>query len=81
MDAIDELLARPTLPPPGARAALRKAEGLSQETAARAVGVTRVAYQRWEVGTTEPDEEHRRLYLRLLNGLAAKHPGIWGDAR
>lgn len=74
VDAIDALLTRPELPPPAVRAALRKADGLSQAEAAAAIGVTRVAYQRWETGHAEPRARHRALYLRLLQGLSKKHP-------
>ncbi|WP_346094397.1 helix-turn-helix domain-containing protein [Streptomyces olivaceiscleroticus] len=74
MDAIDALLARPDLPPPAIRAALRRADGLTQAEAAKAIGVTRVAYQRWETGQAEPHARHRARYLRLLQGLSKKHP-------
>lgn len=74
MDAIDALLARPSLPPPAIRAALRRADGLTQAEVAEAIGVTRVAFNRWETGKAEPRARHRATYLRLLEGLAKKHP-------
>ena len=38
--------------------ALRRANGLSQERAAEAVGVTRQALAKWEAGETTPDILH-----------------------
>lgn len=76
MDAIEALLSRPSLPPPAARAALRKAEGLTQEEVADAFGVSRVAFHRWETGQAEPRARSKAAYLRLLQGLAKKHPSI-----
>lgn len=73
--AVDALLARPDLmPPPGVRAQLRKASGLTQEEVAEVFGVTRVAFHRWETGAATPRRRHRDAYVRLLNGWAAKHP-------
>ncbi|MFE7330428.1 helix-turn-helix domain-containing protein [Streptomyces sp. NPDC057565] len=76
MDAIEALLSRPNLPPPAVRAALRKAEGLTQAEVADALGVSRVAFHRWETGQAEPRARSRAAYLRLLQGLAKKHPAI-----
>ncbi|MEU5416677.1 helix-turn-helix domain-containing protein [Streptomyces clavifer] len=76
MDAIEALLARPSLPPPKVRAALRQAEGLTQVEVAEAIGVTRVAFHRWETGQAEPRARSRAAYLRLLQGIANKHPEI-----
>ncbi|MDX2748279.1 MULTISPECIES: helix-turn-helix domain-containing protein [Streptomyces] len=76
MDAIEALLARPSLPPPKVRAALRQAEGLTQVEVAEAIGVTRVAFHRWETGQAEPRARSRAAYLRLLQGIADKHPEI-----
>ncbi|MFF3127855.1 helix-turn-helix domain-containing protein [Streptomyces sp. NPDC057908] len=76
MDAIEALLSRPGLPPPAVRAALRKAEGLTQVEVADALGVTRVAFHRWETGQAEPRARSKAAYLRLLQGLAEKHPSI-----
>ncbi len=81
MDAIEALLSRPNLPPPETRAALRRAESLTQAEVAEALGVTRVAFQRWETGQAEPRARSRAAYLRLLHGIAKKHPEISvGDA-
>lgn len=76
MDAIEALLSRPKLPSPESRAALRQAEGLTQAEVAEAMGVSRVAFQRWETGQAEPRARSRAAYLQLLQGLAKKHPGI-----
>ncbi|MEU5560823.1 helix-turn-helix domain-containing protein [Streptomyces globisporus] len=74
MDAIEALLTRPALPPPATRAALRRADGLTQAEVAEAIGVTRVAFARWETGKAEPRTRARATYLRLLEALAEKHP-------
>ncbi|HBF80264.1 MAG TPA: transcriptional regulator [Streptomyces sp.] len=76
MDPVEALLARPTLPPPEVRAALRQAEGLTQLEVANAIGVSRVAFHRWETGQAEPRARSRATYLRLLQSLAKKHPQI-----
>ncbi|WLQ69199.1 MULTISPECIES: helix-turn-helix domain-containing protein [Streptomyces] len=76
MDAIEALLSRPNLPPPAARAALRRADGLTQAEVAEALEVSRVAFHRWETGQAEPRARSRAAYLRLLQGLAKKHPEI-----
>ncbi|WP_323184498.1 helix-turn-helix domain-containing protein [Streptomyces sp. NBC_00892] len=76
MDAIEALLTRPNLPPPAVRAALRQAEGLTQAEVATAIGVSRVAFHRWETGQAEPRAHSRAEYLRLLRGIAEKHPEI-----
>jgi HTH-type transcriptional regulator/antitoxin MqsA len=75
LDAVDALLARPEpLPSPEVRARLRKADGLTQEEVAEVFGVTRVAFNRWEVGAAKPRRRHLEAYIRLLQGWAAKHP-------
>ncbi|MFC7897555.1 helix-turn-helix domain-containing protein [Streptomyces sp. NPDC057381] len=75
LDAVDALLMRPdTLPPPEVRAQLRKADGLTQQDVADVFGVTRVAFNRWEVGAAKPRRRHLEAYARLLAGWAAKHP-------
>ncbi|MEU0852529.1 helix-turn-helix domain-containing protein [Streptomyces flaveolus] len=75
MHAVDALLSRPLpLPPPEVRASLRKADGLTQEEVASIFGVTRVAFNRWEVGAAKPRRRHLEAYAHLLRGWAAKHP-------
>ncbi|MGA5508887.1 helix-turn-helix domain-containing protein [Streptomyces umbrinus] len=76
LDAVDALLARPDLlPSPEVRARLRKADGLTQKEVAGVFGVTRVAFNRWEVGAAKPHPRHLEAYVRLLRGWATKHPG------
>ncbi|MBZ6142456.1 helix-turn-helix domain-containing protein [Streptomyces olivaceus] len=77
---MDELLSRPTsvLPQPEVRARLRKASGLTQEEVARAFGVHRMAFLRWENGQAVPRAKHRAAYLRLLKGWAKQHPQAAG---
>jgi HTH-type transcriptional regulator/antitoxin MqsA len=74
--AVDELLSRPAdvLPPPEVRSRLRRASGLTQEEVAKAFGVHRMAFLRWENGQSMPRPRHRAAYLRLLKGWAEKHP-------
>jgi HTH-type transcriptional regulator/antitoxin MqsA len=75
LDAVNALLVRPdTLPPPEIRARLRKADGLTQQEVAAVFGVTRVAFNRWEVGAAKPRRRHLEAYARLLSGWAAKYP-------
>ncbi|MCF2437117.1 hypothetical protein LV779_35920 [Streptomyces thinghirensis] len=70
------LLVRPGhLPPPEVRARLRKADGLTQQDVAQVFEATRVAFNRWEVGTAKPRRRHLEAYAcSLLAGWAAKHP-------
>jgi HTH-type transcriptional regulator/antitoxin MqsA len=80
LDAV-ALLARPdTLPPPEIRARLRKADDLTQQEVVDAIGVTRVAFNRWEVGAAKPRRRHLEAYTRLLAGWAAKHPATAGGS-
>ncbi|MFB8030618.1 MULTISPECIES: helix-turn-helix domain-containing protein [unclassified Streptomyces] len=73
--AVDAVLARsPELPLPSVRASLRKADRLTQQQVADLLGVRRLAVARWEAGNVEPREPHRQAYIRLLAGLAIKHP-------
>jgi len=73
--AVDAVLTRsPDLPPPSARARLRKADRLTQQQVADLLGVRRLAVARWEAGNVEPREPHRQAYIRLLAGLAVKYP-------
>ncbi len=73
LNAVDALLGRPDrLPAPEVRARLRKADGLTQQEVADVFGVTRVAFNRWEVGAAKPRRHHLEAYARLLAGWAAK---------
>ncbi|WP_331730962.1 helix-turn-helix domain-containing protein [Streptomyces sp. NBC_01174] len=69
----------PDLPAPSARARLRKADRLTQQQVADLLGVRRLAVARWEAGNVEPREPHRQAYIRLLAGLAVKHPAAVPD--
>ncbi|WP_053727501.1 telomere-associated protein Tap [Streptomyces sp. WM6378] len=76
--SVDALLEQVTaddgLPEPAERRRLRKAAGLSQEQVARALDVRRESVTSWEAGRSEPRPPKRAAYLRLLDGLAARHP-------
>ncbi|MEV0604532.1 helix-turn-helix transcriptional regulator [Streptomyces sp. NPDC050315] len=77
IEAVHALLSRPgDLPPPPVRKALRRADGLTQEQVATALGVKRLAVARWEAGQVEPRAPHRQAYAELLRGLAARYPQI-----
>jgi DNA-binding transcriptional regulator YiaG len=65
----------------GELAAIRRRTGLSQESIARAVGVSRVAVCRWEAGERAPSGEAAvRLarLLRELDALASRRKGVAG---
>ena len=49
--------------------ALRKANGFTQEGFAKAVGVTRQAVYKWEVGDSYPEAE-KLLAIKALFGIA-----------
>ncbi|MGW0578870.1 telomere-associated protein Tap [Streptomyces sp. NPDC002920] len=73
--AVDELLAgEPELPPPGERARLRDAAGVSQARLAQVLRTTKQTVKNWETGRSEPRVPQRQAYLRLLEGWAAKYP-------
>ncbi|WP_405914475.1 helix-turn-helix domain-containing protein [Streptomyces sp. NBC_00963] len=75
LDAVDALIERPPdLPEPAVRARLRRADGLTQQQVATALGVQRLAIVRWEAGTSRPRAPHRQAYAHLLDRLAAKYP-------
>ncbi|MFG2197101.1 helix-turn-helix domain-containing protein [Streptomyces sp. NPDC048639] len=75
LHAVRALLTRPAdLPSPAVRAKLRRAEGLTQQEVADAIGVGRVQVNRWEKGLAAPRQPHRDVYAELLKGLAEKHP-------
>ncbi|GAA2264510.1 hypothetical protein GCM10010232_65790 [Streptomyces amakusaensis] len=69
LDGLDD-----ALPPPHVRVQLRLAAGLTQKDIAEAMGVTRVAVARWELGQTHPRRPQRDLYIHLLKRLAARFP-------
>ncbi|WP_446038938.1 telomere-associated protein Tap [Streptomyces sp. SID1121] len=71
---LEQVAAQDGLPEPEERKRLRKAAGLSQEQVARALDVRREAVTAWEAGRTEPRAPKRAAYIRLLEGLAARHP-------
>lgn len=64
---------RAELPRPEVRRALREAAGLTQEQAAEAVGVHRVSFGRWELGTRTPRADDLDAYVELLTRLADPH--------
>ncbi|WP_425824654.1 helix-turn-helix domain-containing protein [Streptomyces fractus] len=77
LSAVDALLARPDdLATPEVRASLRKAAGLTQEEVAHVFGVSRVSFNRWELGEATPRRARREAYARLLGGWARKHPDV-----
>ncbi|MFJ2651549.1 telomere-associated protein Tap [Streptomyces sp. NPDC087420] len=71
---LEQVAAQDGLPEAEERKRLRKAAGLSQEQVARALDVRREAVTAWEAGRTEPRAPKRAAYIRLLEGLAARHP-------
>ncbi|NUK02248.1 helix-turn-helix transcriptional regulator [Streptomyces lunaelactis] len=71
---LEQVAAEDGLPEPEERKRLRKAAGLSQEQVARALDVRRESVTSWEAGRTEPRPPKRAAYIRLLDGLAARHP-------
>ncbi|MEV6400056.1 helix-turn-helix transcriptional regulator [Streptomyces sp. NPDC051907] len=71
---LEETVAPDALPEPQERRRLREAAGLSQEQIAKALSVRRETVTSWEAGRTEPRPPKRAAYLRLLDGLAARHP-------
>ncbi|MFF7411866.1 telomere-associated protein Tap [Streptomyces lydicus] len=74
--AVDALLeeAAGTLPPPGERVRLREAGSLTQAQVAKALRVRRETVADWEAARKEPRPPKRAAYIRLLEGLAARHP-------
>ncbi|WP_461012207.1 helix-turn-helix domain-containing protein, partial [Streptomyces capparidis] len=74
--AVDALLEESagSLPPPEERARLREAGSLTQAQVAKALRVRRETVADWEAGRTEPRPPKRAAYIRLLEGLAARHP-------
>lgn len=73
--AVDELLAgEPELPPPGERARLREAAGITQARLAQVLRTTTQTVKNWENGRSEPRPPRRQAYLRLVEAWVAKHP-------
>ncbi|MEU8138643.1 telomere-associated protein Tap [Streptodolium elevatio] len=73
--AVDALLAGgPELPPPGERARLREAAGVTQARLAEALQSTLKTVRNWETGASEPRPPRREAYLRLLDGWAERYP-------
>jgi transcriptional regulator with XRE-family HTH domain len=70
----EELAARRDLPPPAERRALREAAGISLETVAREIGVTRQAVGHWEAGDRRPRGANLRRYVEVLRILAGASP-------
>ncbi|MDX3853206.1 helix-turn-helix transcriptional regulator [Streptomyces sp. AK02-01A] len=77
---LEEVAAQEALPDPEERKRLREASGLSQEQVARALSVRRETITGWESGRTDPRPPKRAAYIRLLEGLAARHPAPAGPA-
>jgi transcriptional regulator with XRE-family HTH domain len=74
--AVDGLLeGEPQLPPPGERARLREAAGITQARLAQVLQSTTQTVKNWESGRAEPRSPRREAYLRLLDGWAARYPG------
>ncbi|MER5963545.1 helix-turn-helix domain-containing protein [Streptomyces sp. NPDC002057] len=63
--------AKPTLPSPTERAALRRAWHLSERQVAEAFGVTATTVRSWEAGRTSPTGRRRVAYATFLSGLAS----------
>ncbi|MFI8106727.1 telomere-associated protein Tap [Streptomyces sp. NPDC086023] len=71
---LEEAAAQDALPHPDERKRLREAAGLSQDQIAKALSVRRETVTSWETGRTEPRPPKRAAYIRLLDGLATRHP-------
>lgn len=63
--------AKPALPSPADRAALRLAWQLSERQVADAFGVTAATVRSWESGRTSPTGKRRAAYAAFLGGLAS----------
>jgi DNA-binding XRE family transcriptional regulator len=73
MTILEEVLhqkAQTQLPDPTVRRHLRQRAGLSQETMARLLEVTRPSFSRYENGRRRPKDDVARRYARLLDELA-----------
>ncbi len=65
----DSLLQR-SLPSPARRRQLRRKAGISQQTVAAALGVTRAAVTRYERGERTPRGAVLRAYVEILDRLS-----------
>ncbi|SOD62809.1 Helix-turn-helix [Streptomyces zhaozhouensis] len=73
--SVDALLREePQLPPPGERARLREAAGVTQARLAAVLKTTPQAVRNWENGRSEPKSPRLEAYQRLLAGWAEQHP-------
>jgi transcriptional regulator with XRE-family HTH domain len=77
---LDRLIARARtrrrLPSPAIRRLLREEARLTQDDVAEALGVSRPAVTRYELGEREPRGQVRERYVELLDRLASEvaHP-------
>jgi len=71
-DILRRRAAQRRLPSPAARRQLREGAGLSQADVAGALGVTREAVARWELGDRTPRPAMAVRYLALLDRLAGE---------
>lgn len=69
-EVLDRARQRRRLPDPQTRRLLRERAGITQTALAEAIGVSRAALCRWELGDREPDEEFLPAYLAALDRLA-----------
>jgi DNA-binding transcriptional regulator YiaG len=69
--ALEVARARRQLPPPPVRQQIRLAADVTQRDCAGELGVTRVAFTRWETGRRTPRGAHLVAYVSLLRRLSA----------
>lgn len=60
---------RRRLPPPRERRRIREDAGITVKRASRMIDVSDMAISYWERGQREPQGEHLRRYVELLDGL------------
>lgn len=65
----DEVRARPRLPAPAERQAIRRKADVPQDRMALELGVHRVTFLRWERGDRTPRGARLEAYARLLHEL------------
>ncbi len=58
------------LPPAAKRRVARLGAGVTQESIAQAIGVTRQAITQWESGVRDPRGNHLRRYVTILRRLS-----------
>ena len=68
-DVIMKARARRSIPAPVTRRLLREQAGLTQHDIAAALGVTRAAVSRWELGERNPRGDALDAYIVLLDRL------------